>query len=954
MHDQSTHHEPSTGGAAGGGAAAAGAGGTASPASNPASNTGIDVMKILADVEGHLTRLRSAQKQQDDAISSVTARSRALRTAEDELDKQRQALKQQAQQVERERSAISHEREQFADQCKRIDEELRRRAAEIEQSRERLEREQGEIASHVEKAKTGLAEVEHAKTVWQQNRKQVEEQLQRSQGEIDQRFAECAKAKDEIGAARSAWEKQRQEAQGKLEARAAEVEKQVADIARREHALQTERDRVAAAELAAQRQQQELQRRATELEKQRGELLERVDQAERNVGDLIQQVERTQQDLTEQTRLVKSAMDKVASMQARERALEKAVEAAKNETKRAEGESRDLIRLADSERAEMQRQLESRQKEILEARDAAMAELENARKKIASLQRDVRTRDEEITVKEGQLADLQRKLEMAGGKLTEFAQVLSEQTPQLERGAAALAMVQEQAEQIDRLTKQLAELQLSSDPAEIQRRDQRITELTEALRQARGQNVGEQAVAEIEQRNAALQQQVQQLRLESQNAQIAAEEARTQLQAYVNSGAETQMKDVALAEHAAKVAALTAEIERLHSAAAVELEQKLSAATKRHQKELAEARGAESRGSEQTVRQLRQRVADLEAEVAQAKSQAAAAVAAGQAGGQGDGEGEYVNRLRAKAEQISSVAEHLRRRRARLERARLLMRQKQKAMPSVGAQGSAQMRMEQLTKMEHERQQLLEVRKMLATSESQMVHRWARQRAVFTLACVGVIVAVSAAATWLIVNQMFPAVVSASVVIEAHNRPATPELTPEQVQDWTDWHAGVVTDASFQQTLAKRMAERQLEQWSSPQAVAARLSKAKGFAVDADQPGLVMYTMAGADADEITTFLDVFAQTLVSESNRQANRRSDGANTIATGERKEEGHVHYASLNSLPVSDERLAHALPIFGIVCGALLVLVFVIYARLRQAKRIFDEDNAGLFQDLRPAST
>jgi hypothetical protein len=956
MSDQSTHQETSAHAAAPTSGAVATS--PATPASAPA---GHDVMKILADVEGQLTRLRTAQKQQDDAISSLTARSKALRSAEDEVEKQRSAAKQHAQYIERERGQLENERTQFGEQCKRIDEELRRRAAEVEQAREKLERDKSDMAANGEKARHGLAELEHAKTVWQQNREKVEQQLQRSQAESDQRFAECAKAKDEIAAARSQWEKQRQDAQAKYDSRAADLDRQMGEVARREQALQVERERIAAAELQMQRQQQEMASSTASLEKERADLLKRVEQAERNVGELIEQVERTQQEVADRTQVAQQAMDRLAALQQKEKALEKAAEAAQEHAKRAEKESQELLRLADSERTEVQQKLEARHKELIEARDAAIAELEAARKKVTSMQRDLRARDEEIAAKEGLLADLQRKLETACSKLSEFASVLSEQTPQLERGAAALAMVEEQAQQIDRLTKHLAELQLASDPEEIQRRDQRINELTEALRQSRGQNAGEQVVAEMEQRNAALEAELQRLRLESQNAHIAAEEARKQLQSLVDSGANQQVKDVALAEHAAKVAALSAEIERLHAVSAQEVEKHLTAQSKKHQQEIAEARGAEARGAEHTTRQLRQRVADLEAEVAKAKSEAIAATAAASAAAAamsasqashasqqaGEGvDGEYVNRLRAKAQQITAVAEHLRRRRSRLERARLLMRQKRKAMPSAGAQGSAQMRIEQMAKMENERQHLLDVRKMLAASEQQMIRRWARQRAVFSFACVGIILAVSAAASWVVVNQLYPPKLSASVVLEARARAGAPAPTPDQLQEWSTWHSQVVTDSSFQQTLAKRMADRNLDQWSRQEQVASTLSKQ--VVVAADQPGVVMFSMAGPDGGEMTAFLDVLAQTVLTESNKQAGRRSDNATTVATGERKEEGRVLYASLNPLPLSDDRMMRALPIFGGTVVGLMILTLLTYFKLIRSKRIFDEENAALFQD------
>jgi chromosome segregation ATPase len=916
----------------------------AAPEAQPAnvhSSGGDDVMRILADVEGQLTRLRTAQKQQDDAVASLTARSRTVRSAEEELEKQRLALKAQQQQVEREHQRLQQEQQQFTERCRLTDAEMRKRSEEVEALKRTFEQQRNAAAAEADHAKRGLADLEQAKAVWQQTRQQLEAQLQRAENEAQQKLAECARKQEEIAAARSQWEKQRQETEAKLAERGREIEAQVAQFAQREAELAKEKQRLASVEAEFQQQRQALETRTRVLEDDRAELLKRIDQAERNVGELIEQVERSQQELAESKQQVQSLRKSATATQEREKALEKALEEAGVKARKVEEESQELLRLADAERGELQNKQEQALRELSEARDAAMAELESARKRMASMQRDLQARDEEIAAKDKRLTDSQSKLTLAGQKLAEFAQILSEQTPQLEKGAAALAMVQEQADQIDRLTKQLAELQLASDPEEIQRRDKRIEELTDALRQARGQTADEAGVAVIEQRNAALEREVADLRLEAQDAQIAAEQARKQLQEYIDANAGQQVQDVALAEHAAKIAALTAELERVNGLAARDLEEKLSAQSKRYQKELEQARGAE----EDQTKRLRQRVADLEAQLAQVKAQAASA--AENAGSvSSEEQAEYLNRLRAKAEQITQVAEHMRRRRARLEKVKRLVKARKQQLPSAGAQGSAQMRSDQLAQIDRERKHLLEVRKMLATSEYTMIRRWARQRAAYTVAALAMIVALCAAGSWLAVSYFHPTVRSVSVVIEARSRAGAGPLSDEQRTAWTQWHADLVRNAAFQQTLAKRMGERSLQRWSQSDAVGARIDKE--LTVAGDDPGMIMFSLAGADTEEMCSFLDVLAGTVVSESNREASKRIDNASAVATGERKEDGRVRYASLNPIPVRDDRLTKGLPIMGISFGVMFMLMIALYLKFMRSKRVFEEENANLFGD------
>jgi hypothetical protein len=96
----------------------------------------------------------------------------------------------------------------------------------------------------------------------------------------------------------------------------------------------------------------------------------------------------------------------------------------------------------------------------------------------------------------------------------------------------------------------------------------------------------------------------------------------------------------------------------------------------------------------------------------------------------------------------------------------------------------------------------------------------------------------------------------------------------------------------------------------------------------------------------MASFLDVLGGAVLAESNREASHRTDNASAVATGERKEDGHVRFASVNATPLSDERLTKGLPTFGICFGVLLVVLVGIYIALLRGKRVFDEENAQIF--------
>lgn len=806
------------------------------PASSSA-NVGDDVMKVLADVEGKLNRLRTVQKTQDEMLTSLAERTRAVRQAEEVIEQTRLELlrQQKAVQQERDDAAAQH----------------RRQSDQLEQAKSRIEHDRGD-----------------------------------------------------------------------MEARRQEADRRVQDLERRETDLKAEQARIAALSTQCQNDREQFTNRMQQVEADRAELLQRVAQAESNVGELIREVEKKNQALAERTNDAKQAAERVA---------------------KAEKDAGDLARLADRERAEVTERLDAAMKKLQDAealKKRAADEAGSLRGRVAELEQNVNVLRRDAEAHAAQLADSRQKLETAGRKLSEFAQILSEQTPQLERGAAAIAMVDQQHEQIDRLTKQLAEATLKSDPEEIQRRDARIEQLTEALRQARGQNVNDVGVAEVEHRNAALEAEIAQLRLNLQNAEIAAEQARKQLeQSAGDQGAQT-VQDASMAENAAKVAALTAEIERLHAQAAADLEAQLATRLEAQSKRHRDAADAAHQADEKTIAELRNRIEGLEGELRDAQTAAS----------KGGADQNLVSqKLRKKAEQITAVAEHLRRRKSRLAKMRALL-VKRAASDEKASSSGGEMRLEAVQRMEMERSHLAEARQALAMTERAMVRKWARPKAVVVLACVFLLAAACAGAAWLATDHFFPATISASAALEARTSDHS-KITGDAAESWRTWHTQLLEDDSFRQTVAKRMAERRIEGWSDPAALAQRMKS--DLTVDADDDGMLVLTLAGTDEDELKAALDVITSTVMTESSRQSSRRGDNCPAVATEERREEGQVRFARINDLALRDERLQHALPIFGGMFAVTLVLILVIYTQLARAKRLFDQDNGLLFADARADS-
>jgi len=234
----------------------------------------------------------------------------------------------------------------------------------------------------------------------------------------------------------------------------------------------------------------------------------------------------------------------------------------------------------------------------------------------------------------------------------------------------------------------------------------------------------------------------------------------------------------------------------------------------------------------------------------------------------------------------------------------------------------------------------VEIRESLAAAERKMQHKWARPRAVVTFSWLAVSLAIAAIASGLAANHFFPAIVAASVDVEAEPRSGLP-FSEEDAEKWQTWHSALLIDKNFHRTLAKRLADRRLDRYKDPIALARRLRD--DLTVDAAQPGVMTLTLAGTDRGEITAILDTLATTFVRESSRQAGKRSDGARTVVRGERKEAGRTRYASINPVPIRDKRLLYAGVIFAVGSTIGLGAVMTIGRRLLRAKRIFDSQGA-----------
>ena len=148
---------------------------------------------------------------------------------------------------------------------------------------------------------------------------------------------------------------------------------------------------------------------------------------------------------------------------------------------------------------------------------------------------------------------------------------------------------------------------------------------------------------------------------------------------------------------------------------------------------------------------------------------------------------------------------------------------------------------------------------------------------------------IAAGASWLAADHFFPALLSASVTMEAEGRQAGP-LSDEAAAAWRAWHSEYLQGDSFHTVLAKRMEERRMAAWAVPATLAARLQR--DVRIDSSEPDSITIALAGTERDETTAVLDILATTLQAESARHWRGHADGAWAVVKGQREEGGGVH--------------------------------------------------------------
>lgn len=880
-----------------------------SASTNPSSGSsdGMDVMNILADVEKHIQRIKTAQKEHDQELNTLESRFEALKNAEREVEQRRKQVIEERGRLEQVQNALREERAAFEKDCQS-------RQAEFASEREAIAQSQAELATQ---------------------QQEINERFR----SIEQQFAELSALEQEIGRERASLETESQQTQTRhkqlikqLDERQAELDQRDAETSEQRRAMEAREKELNAEVARMQSEVEAFEARATEAEASASQAVAQMREAEAKLEERSLELAKLTEELGASSQALTEARAEAERQQQEfEQEREQAAEMMSELEAAAAAQK--------TERETLTSQYESLQSEHESLRESN-SKTEQLR---VQLDEQVSQLSSKLAQRDKSLAESQEKLKLAGAKLAEFGEVLREQASQLEHAAASKVTIRQQQQEIEHLCNELARYRLAADPEVIDRKDQRIAELTEALRQARGQSPADEDTSRLEQQTQELLASLDEKQMVIEQLQVQLDHAQQHASAEVDAAARDASESAKLNEQSATIEKLTAEVHRLET----ELSERVSDVNNAdetnaaYMEELQALRSRvmelESVPSESTdSAELQQQLRDMEAKAAQSAqlqeriNELEHALKKAQSKSDKGGSGSSKN-IDEKVQRIRAAAEHLQRRRARLQRLRHLIELHKPADGSPKSESTAE-------QIELAQQSIAEARSALAMSEREMMKKWARSRSMVGVAFATIMIAVLAAGAWFSADHFFPPKAVASVTLEARTK-TSGTLTGDDGAQWSQWHAEMLNDRTFRSTLAKRMVERQLPQYGTESAIDSVMKN--NVTVDAVQPGEITITMADHDAHEALQLLDTMASTLSTVSAREAGKRTDGARTVVRGETGAGGATQFASLTGVKLDDERPIYAAIIFGSTLVVVLVFSFGVYSRLVRSKRIFEEE-------------
>jgi len=300
------------------------------------------------------------------------------------------------------------------------------------------------------------------------------------------------------------------------------------------------------------------------------------------------------------------------------------------------------------------------------------------------------------------------------------------------------------------------------------------------------------------------------------------------------------------------------------------------------------------------------------------------------------------SRIEEKSRRFAEVGKLLKKRKERLDQARVLRRaqatrdsqRKREASESahIGAQEEERL-------LKRQREELRHVQEMLAASEQRQLSRSIRSRTLIASGWCMFAAAAVAVGSWFAAAAVWPVPSVASVDLVAKLRDGK-RITPEAGTAWQAAHQAALKDEAFRSVVQRRLFERGVSTLGGAHQIAAWMD---GIHVDSDGPGSIRLVASAPDAETAMIALDTVATTMANESGKLLRGRGDLPKATIAGSAAVPGRVTFSSLVPQTPANDRLQAAGMLFSGVAGLGIAGALVVYGRLARAKRKFDEVGA-----------
>jgi hypothetical protein len=272
--------------------------------------------------------------------------------------------------------------------------------------------------------------------------------------------------------------------------------------------------------------------------------------------------------------------------------------------------------------------------------------------------------------------------------------------------------------------------------------------------------------------------------------------------------------------------------------------------------------------------------------------------------------------------------EFITRRRQRIERMRKAIRDRSRRLNK--ARDVVKQQAQQVREIEDDKRTLADVRRNLEQAEQRMIRRWARSSVMTHLFLITLTIAVLGAVSYFGVMTFWPTSYTARSTVDAKGKPGFP-LTDTQTNLWQTVHEQMALSDSVINGVAERLRQRGYTDLAEPSNLKPFL---EGNLVTASpKPGTITFELTTVGREEAQRLLETYTIGLVSASNAERGRRTDGATTNLSVP---------ATADPLPAKDNRVQIAGIAFGSSVGALLFLGLPLYLKLRRSASVFTDDD------------